>query len=57
MGHGSDVKDLAYRLWDEAGRPDGRDLDFWIQAETELTKPAAKAKTPAKAGKAPTKSK
>lgn len=26
----------AYELWEEAGRPEGRDLDFWHQAEREL---------------------
>jgi hypothetical protein len=26
----------AYELWDAAGRPNGRDLHFWCQAEEEL---------------------
>jgi hypothetical protein len=26
----------AYGLWEEAGRPDGREREFWSQAETEL---------------------
>jgi len=43
----SAVKDLAYRLWEEAGKPDGRDQDFWLQAEAKLASPA-KPKTPAK---------
>lgn len=25
----------AYRLWEERGRPAGRDLDFWLEAEAE----------------------
>jgi hypothetical protein len=25
----------AYRLWEKAGRPCGRDLDFWLAAENE----------------------
>jgi hypothetical protein len=25
----------AYQLWEEQGRPDGRDLEFWLQAEAE----------------------
>lgn len=48
MSHRTDVQDLAYRLWDAAGRPDGRDMDFWLQAEAQLTKPAAKPKAAAK---------
>jgi hypothetical protein len=27
---------LAYQKWEEAGRPQGRDLDFWLQAESQL---------------------
>ncbi|WIW50678.1 DUF2934 domain-containing protein (plasmid) [Bradyrhizobium sp. 62B] len=25
-----------YELWDRAGRPEGRELEFWHQAEREL---------------------
>ena len=49
MSHNSAVKDLAYRLWEEAGKPEGRDMDFWIQAEAALAKPKAAAKPAAKA--------
>lgn len=31
---------LAYQLWEAAGHPMGRDLDFWLQAETQLQKQA-----------------
>ncbi len=27
-----EVRQEAYRLWEQAGRPDGRDLDFWYLA-------------------------
>jgi hypothetical protein len=30
----------AYALWEQEGRPDGRDLDHWLQAEAELTSSA-----------------
>jgi hypothetical protein len=30
----------AYSLWEQAGRPEGRDLEFWFQAERHLA-PAA----------------
>ncbi|WP_256468241.1 DUF2934 domain-containing protein [Bradyrhizobium sp. 150] len=26
----------AQELWEEAGRPEGRDLEFWLQAERQL---------------------
>jgi hypothetical protein len=26
----------AYQLWENAGRPPGRDQEFWLQAEREL---------------------
>lgn len=29
------IADRAYRLWEKAGRPSGRDLDFWLAAENE----------------------
>ena len=27
---------LAYQLWEKAGRPAGRDLEFWLAAEAEV---------------------
>jgi len=31
-----DIASRAYQLWDEAGRPGDRDLEFWLQAEKEV---------------------
>lgn len=31
-----DIAFRAYRIWEAAGRPDGRALDHWLQAEAEL---------------------
>jgi hypothetical protein len=28
----------AYQLWEEAGRPEGRDEEFYFEAEEELRK-------------------
>jgi len=28
----------AHELWEQHGRPAGRDEEFWLQAESELTK-------------------
>jgi DUF2934 family protein len=30
------IKRRAYELWDEAGRPEGRELEFWHRAERDL---------------------
>jgi hypothetical protein len=29
------IANRAYRLWEKAGRPSGRDWDFWLAAEIE----------------------
>ena len=34
--HESDIRDRAYALWQQAGSPDGREQEFWQQAEREL---------------------
>jgi len=31
-----EVAQRAYQLWEAAGRPVGRDLEYWLQAESEL---------------------
>jgi hypothetical protein len=33
MHHENEVRLIAYELWENDGRPDGRDLDHWLQAE------------------------
>lgn len=43
------VREQAYKLWEEAGRPEGCDLEIWLKAETIIRD--AKSK-PAKAKKA-----
>jgi hypothetical protein len=30
------TSERAYRLWENDGRPDGRDQDYWFRAEAEL---------------------
>ncbi len=30
------VAQRAYQLWEAAGRPAGRDLEYWLQAESEI---------------------
>lgn len=30
------IRERAYLLWEREGRPDGRHIDHWLQAEREL---------------------
>jgi hypothetical protein len=32
------VRERAYRLWEEAGRPTGHDEEFWERAKREIEK-------------------
>jgi ABC-type siderophore export system fused ATPase/permease subunit len=34
------IKARARELWEQNGRPTGRDVEFWLQAERELTEDA-----------------
>lgn len=34
------IKMRAHELWEQAGRPAGHDLDFWLQAEREIRGPS-----------------
>jgi hypothetical protein len=44
-----EIRVRAHQLWEQAGKPDGRDEEFWHQAERELQtqdKDANKLKEP-----------
>jgi hypothetical protein len=30
------IRTRAWQLWEEAGRPEGRDEEFWYEAEKEV---------------------
>jgi hypothetical protein len=30
------IRERAYQLWEQDGRPDGRSIDYWLQAAREL---------------------
>jgi hypothetical protein len=30
------IRELAYKLWSEAGQPEDREQEFWHQAERQL---------------------
>lgn len=38
------VRERAYQIWEQSGRPYGQELDHWLSAEAEL-KPAPKSRT------------
>lgn len=38
--HENDIRNRAYALWQQEGSPEGRDDDFWHQAERELSEEA-----------------
>ena len=38
-----DIVRLAYQLWKQAGQPDGKDDEFYYEAERQLSEAAAKA--------------
>ena len=40
------IRERAYQLWEAAGRPDGCDLEHWLQAEALVVGTAA-VETPA----------
>jgi hypothetical protein len=31
-----EITQRAQEIWDQNGRPSGRDLEFWLQAESEI---------------------
>jgi len=34
----SAVRQRAYELWEQDGRPEGREVDYWLMAEAELSR-------------------
>jgi len=35
------IRERSYQLWEQEGRPEGRHLDHWLQAEHELVAESA----------------
>jgi len=35
------IRQRAYELWNEDGRPEGRDVEYWLRAEAALAQGAA----------------
>ncbi len=40
------IRIRAYQLWEQAGRPEGGDLEFWERARQEIEAEEAAAATP-----------
>lgn len=42
------IRERAYAIWEEEGRPDGKDLEHWRRAEDEINSAgeASENKTP-----------
>ena len=34
--HEWQIRERAYRIWEREGRPEGRSLEHWLQAEVEI---------------------
>ena len=44
----ADIALRAYQIWEEEGKPDGKDFEHWLKAEAEVATPRkAAAKKPA----------
>jgi hypothetical protein len=37
--HNDKVRELAYKLWEDAGKPADRDDEFWHQAHAQIPHP------------------
>ena len=37
------IRERAYQLWEQAGRPEGGDLEFWERARRQLEQEAEQA--------------
>lgn len=46
------VQERAYHIWENEGRPHGRDFEHWLQAEQELASPRNAKKPRASRAKA-----
>ena len=58
------IRERAYALWEQEGRPEGREWDHWVRAASEVVSPAsepameaAPAKKPARKAAAKPKAK
>jgi Protein of unknown function (DUF2934). len=48
MATDEQIRNYAHQLWETAGRPDGRDMEFWHAAEVELNAESESPDAPSK---------
>ncbi len=48
------VRLIAYSIWEDEGRPDGRDVEHWCKAESTWQEKQGQMKQVAKAAPSPT---
>jgi hypothetical protein len=46
------IQERAYHIWENEGRPHGRDFEHWLKAEQELASPQNRRKPRASRAKA-----
>jgi hypothetical protein len=42
-----EIERAAYSIWEQEGRAQGREIEYWLQAETQLRQPAQQSATQA----------
>jgi predicted extracellular nuclease len=47
IGNDDDIRWRAYQIWEEEGRPEGREVEHWQRAADELTAPRGHARVTA----------
>ena len=45
-----EIASLAHAIWEQEGRPEGREVDHWLSAERQLRERRARSTPPAEAG-------
>lgn len=50
-GNQQQVASVAFSLWEKAGRPQGRDEEFWFEAEKVLARQSSKSQQPSQSSK------
>jgi hypothetical protein len=45
----------AYQLWEQAGKPTGRDMEFWLKAERQISVTSRTSANPANTSDSPSK--
>jgi hypothetical protein len=36
LRHEERIKERAYQIWERAGRPEGKSVEHWLQAQAEI---------------------